>query len=198
MTNVSWPFNTPGIPDSYFRRGQVPLTKEEIRVITLSKARLGPEMTVYDIGSGTGSISIEAAKFVSPGQVFAIESNPEAQALIEQNARLFNLSNLKLVLGQAPAVLENLPQPDRVIIGGSGGYLSDILKISHDILAPGGIIVVNAITVETLNTSLCFGRENDYEVDAVSANLSRLVQAGRYHIWKALNPVYIIQLVKSK
>ncbi|MGI9860317.1 precorrin-6Y C5,15-methyltransferase (decarboxylating) subunit CbiT [Moorella naiadis] len=198
MNRSDWPFLTPGIPDFYFTRDRVPLTKEEIRVLTLAKARLGPGMTVYDIGSGTGSLAIEAARLVGPGQVLAIEVNPVACSLITENARRFGLNNLQVVAGAAPAALAGLPAPERVLIGGSGGHLAAILATCHEVLLPGGVMVINAVTPATLSTALNFGQGRGYQVAAVSASLARLEPAGQAHIWRALNPVQIIQLIKEK
>ncbi|BCV21178.1 precorrin-6Y C5,15-methyltransferase (decarboxylating) subunit CbiT [Moorella sp. Hama-1] len=198
MNRSDWPFVTPGIPDSYFTRNRVPLTKEEIRVLTLAKARLGSGMTVYDIGSGTGSLAIEAARLVGPGQVLAIEVNPVACNLIEENARRFGLRNVQVVAGAAPAALAGLPVPDRIFIGGSGGRLAAIMATCHEVLRPGGIMVVNAVTPETLATALTFGQNRGYQVAALAASLARLEPAGQAHIWRALNPVQIIQLIREK
>ncbi|CEP68692.1 Cobalamin biosynthesis, precorrin-6Y methyltransferase, CbiT subunit [Moorella glycerini] len=197
MNRINWPYSTPGIPDHYFSRSQVPLTKEEVRSLTLAKARLGPGMTVYDVGSGTGTLAVEAARLVAPGQVLAVEVDPEACTLIRENVKRFGLDNVQVVAGRAPAALEGLPLPDRVFIGGSGGHLEEILRTCHEALRPGGIIVLNAVTVETLSTALAFGYHQGYQVEALATNLARLEPAGRYHIWRALNPVYIVQLVKD-
>ncbi|WP_258360466.1 precorrin-6Y C5,15-methyltransferase (decarboxylating) subunit CbiT [Moorella sulfitireducens (nom. illeg.)] len=198
MNRIDWPYPTPGIPDHYFSRGQVPMTKEEIRVLTLAKARLGSGMIVYDIGSGTGSLAVEAARLVAPGEVLAVEVNPEACALVRENARRFGLKNVRVITGMAPAALEGLPPPDRAFIGGSGGHLEGILAACHQTLRPGGIIVLNAITVETLGTALAWGYRRGYQVEALAVNLARLEPAGRYHIWRALNPVYIVQLMTQR
>lgn len=198
MNRSDWPFITPGIPDSCFIRDRVPLTKEEIRVLTLAKARLGSGMTVYDIGSGTGSLAIEAARLVGPGQVLAIEVNPVACNLIAQNATRFGLENLLVVAGAAPDVLVGLPAPERIFIGGSGGRLEGILATCHEVLRPGGIMVVNAVTPETLATTLTFGQKRGYRVSALAASLARLEPVGQAHIWRALNPVQIIQLIREK
>ncbi|GAF26836.1 precorrin-6B methylase 2 [Moorella thermoacetica Y72] len=197
MTILDWPFITPGIPDAWFTRDRVPLTKEEIRVLTLAKARLGSGMTVYDIGAGTGSLAVEAARLVAPGLVLAVEVNPLACDLIRQNSERFNLGNLQVVAGEAPEVLAGLPAPDRVLIGGSGGRLKDILARCHNLLHPGGIIVINAITPETLTTALTFGQGRGYRVAALAASLARLEPAGRVHFWRSLNPVHIVQLIKE-
>ncbi|WP_338825565.1 Cobalt-precorrin-6B C(15)-methyltransferase (decarboxylating) [Moorella humiferrea] len=194
MNLIDWPYSTPGIPDNCFSRSRVPMTKEEIRVLTLAKARLGPGMTVYDIGSGTGSVAVEAARLVAPAEVLAVDGNPEACALVRENAHRFGLKNVRVITGMAPAALKGLPPPDRVFIGGSGGHLEDILADCHQVLRPGGIIVVNAITVETLGTVLSWGCSRGYQVEALAVNLARLEMVGRYHIWRPLNPVYIVQL----
>ena len=197
MSRIEWPYLTPGVPDHYFNRGQVPITKEEVRVLTLAKARLGPGMTVYDIGSGTGTLAMEAARLVAPAQVLAVEVNPEACNLITANSRTFGLKNVRVINGRAPAALAGLPPPQRVLVGGSGGQLEGILAACHEVLQPGGIIIINAVTVETLSTALAFGYHRGYQVEAVAANLARLEPAGRYHIWRPLNPVYIVQLIQE-
>lgn len=115
------------------------MTKEEIRVLTLAKARLGPGMTVYDIGSGTGSVAVEAARLVAPAEVLAVDGNPEACALVRENAHRFGLKNVRVITGMAPAALKGLPPPDRVFIGGSGGHLEDILADCHQVLRPGAL-----------------------------------------------------------
>ncbi|MGB9858414.1 MAG: precorrin-6Y C5,15-methyltransferase (decarboxylating) subunit CbiT, partial [Moorellaceae bacterium] len=128
MNKGRWPYYTPGIPDELFRRGKVPLTKEEIRILTLSKARLAPGQTVYDVGSGTGSLTVEAARLVAPGIVYAVEKDPEALDLTRANVASFGLENVAIVAGKAPEVLADLPPADRIFIGGSAGGLRAILE----------------------------------------------------------------------
>lgn len=184
----------PGIPDDCFIRGPVPMTKEEIRAVVLAKGKLFPEAVVYDLGAGTGSIAVEAALLVPRGKVFAYEKNPAAVALIEQNKERFRVANLEVVHREAPEGLENLPPAHTVFVGGSGGRLEEILQRSLAQLRPGGRIVMDAVTVETLAAVLRFAGEQGLAADAVAVSVARLERAGRYHLWKALNPVHIITL----
>ncbi|HHW07495.1 MAG TPA: precorrin-6Y C5,15-methyltransferase (decarboxylating) subunit CbiT [Clostridia bacterium] len=184
----------PGIPDECFIRGPVPMTKEEIRTVALAKGKLFPGAVVYDLGSGTGSIAIEAALLACRGQVFAYEKNPAAVALIEQNKERFGVSNLQVIPAEAPDGLEHLPLAHTVFIGGSGGRLEEILQKSLTQLHPGGRIVMDAITVETLATGLGFAKAHGLRAEAVTVSVSRLEEIGSYHMWKALNPVHIITL----
>ena len=117
----------PGVPDEAFVRGKVPMTKEEIRCVALSKLRLGETSVVYDIGAGTGSVAVEAARMAFRGHVYAVERNPEGLKLIRENQEALRAAGLTVVSGEAPEALEGLPAPDQVFIGGSGGRLSEIL-----------------------------------------------------------------------
>ena len=189
-----WPYITPGIPDELFQRREVPLTKEEVRVLTLAKARLAPGQTVYDIGSGTGSITVEAARLVSPGIVYAVDKDEEALRLTRVNVTSFGLTNVVYLAGEAPGALAGLPPADRIFIGGSGENLKEVLYQSLSQLKPKGIIVINAVTLDTLWEAINFGRERGLKTAAIALNVARLERAGRREIFRALNPVYIIQL----
>jgi len=195
MTEIRWPFLTPGIPDALFRREEgAPLTKEEIRVLTLAKARLKPGQTVYDIGSGTGSLTVEAARLVNPGRVFAIEKEPAAAALTQTNVNRFGLNNVELVAGAAPQVLAGLPEPDRVLVGGSCGRLAAILEECLHRLKPEGRIVINAVTWETLRGGVDFAHGHGLAPEVISVNVARLTAAGKSQLWKSMNQIYIITL----
>ena len=187
----------PGIPDEKFIRGEVPMTKEEIRVVSLAKLALERHHVLYDVGAGTGSVTVEAALLIPEGQVFAIEEKASARDLILRNAAQFSLENVKLVSGKAPCCLEGLPAPDRVFIGGSGGQLQAIIEILEKRLPEGGRIVINAVTLETAYQAVNLMEENGFTVDAVSLSLSRMKKAGRVHMWQALNPVTIVWGVKG-
>lgn len=194
MTEHKERYLAPGIPDELFIRGQVPMTKEEIRTVTLAKGKLFPEAIIYDLGSGTGSIAIEAALLAPKGRVYAYERNPEAVSLIEQNRERFGVTNLAILCKEAPQGLEELPKAHRIFIGGSGGRLWEILGKSLCQLQPMGRIVINAITLETLQTCLEFAKEKDLQAEAITLSVSRLEQIGKYHWWKGLNPINIITL----
>lgn len=170
------------------------MTKEEVRVLTLAKARLAPGQTVYDIGSGTGTLTVEAARLVSPGIVYAVDKDEEALRLTRINVVSFDLTNVVYLAGEAPEALAGLPPADRIFIGGSGGNLKEVLHQSLSQLKPGGIIVINAITLDTLWEAVNFGREKRLKTAAIALNVARLERLGRREIFRALNPVYIIQL----
>ena len=183
-----------GIKDEAFVRGKVPMTKEEIRILTLVKAQIPPDAVVYDVGAGTGSLSIEAARLAPAGHVYAIEKNPEGVGLIAENAKRFGVENITVVEGAAPAALEGLPALDVALIGGSGRKLADILDIIGERLRPAGRIVANAITMQTVAACLDYfhAHAEYYTYEAIQVQISRLERVGPYDMAKALNPIYII------
>lgn len=180
-----------GINDADFIRGDVPMTKNEIRILTLAKANIMPKSVVWDIGAGTGSISIEAARLARDGHVYAVEKNPEGIRLIGLNTEKFGVSNITAVEAEAPAGLCQLPAPDTVIIGGSGRRIDDILDVTVSKLAAGGRIVINCITVQTISSCLYYLRAKKIDYEAIQVQVSRLERVGPYDMAKALNPVYI-------
>lgn len=182
-----------GIPDDQFIRGDIPMTKQEIRILTLAKADIGADDTIIDIGAGTGSLSIEAALLAEQGKVFAIEREVEGVKLIKANAAKFKAGNVEAILGTAPEALNELPAADVILIGGSGGRLPDILVSADKLLKLGGRLVITAVTVETLSTALHIMREKqEYSVDACSVQVTRIQAVGTSNMFKALNPIYII------
>lgn len=186
-----------GIPDEEFLRGKVPMTKAEIRVQVLAKAQISKYDRVVDIGAGTGSISIEAAGLASEGVVYAIEHNPEAQALILANQHKFGVSNLRLIPGAAPEVFGKLPPVDVCIIGGSNGRLSEILETVP--LVEGGRIVITAVTIETVAQGLKLLTDFNYQdIDTVSIQAVRWKAVQTLHMAQALNPVFIISARKGE
>lgn len=181
-----------GIPDDEFIRGDVPMTKSEIRAISLSKLNLKSDSIIWDVGAGTGSVSIECALAAEDGKVYAIEKKPEAIELIDQNKINFRTDNLEIIEGAAPEALNDLPAPTHVFIGGSSGNLREIvdtvLEKNND-----ATIVINAITLETQNeASALAGKFEKFEV--VSASISRSREAGNYHLMNSLNPVWIFTM----
>lgn len=188
-----------GLPDAAFVRGKVPMTKQEIRILTLVKAQIGPRDIVYDIGAGTGSLSIEAARLAPEGHVYAVERKEEAIRLIEANGERFALENLSVIEAEAPAGLENLPLADAVLIGGSGGHLASILDCVAEKLREGGRLVLNCITVQTLAAALDYlhAHEAVYRYEAIQVQVSRLRRVGPYDMADAQNPVYIITCTKE-
>lgn len=188
-----------GLPDAAFVRGKVPMTKQEIRILTLVKAQIGPRDIVYDIGAGTGSLSIEAARLAPEGHVYAVERKEEAIRLIEANGERFGLENLSVIEAEAPAGLENLPLADAVLIGGSGGHLASILDCVAGKMREGGRLVLNCITVQTLAAALDYlhAHEAVYRYEAIQVQVSRLSRVGPYDMAEAQNPVYIITCTKE-
>lgn len=187
-----------GIFDEEFIRGNAPMTKREIRILTLNEANLNENSIVYDIGAGTGSLSIEAAITVKSGRVYAIEKDAERINLIKKNCEKFNVNNIKILNSTAPKGMEELPVADSILIGGSGGNLIEILNKSYDKLKPEGRIVINAITVENLNDIFKFIRKrNDFEYYGYEAQINRYSPIGNYHLKKSENPISIVVLKKN-
>ncbi len=188
---------TLGIPDEEFATVRKLITKEEIRVVTLAKLKLRHDMTLWDIGAGSGSVSIEADHLLPNGQIFAIERNPECRAFIKENLGKFNTRNVTLIEGLAPDCLDALPDPDRVFIGGSGGQLWKILENVDKRLAADGRIVLNAITLDTLTSAIEFFDNSGYEVEVTTVNIARTRPLTDYKMFEAYNPVYILAAVKE-
>lgn len=186
-----------GIDDEQFIRGKIPVTKREIRILTLANANIGENDIVVDIGAGTGSISIEAALLARGGHVYAIEKKSEGLKLIEQNAKKFAVKNITVVDAEAPAGLSKITKIDVAIIGGSGGVLEEILFNLDTRITVGGRIVLNCITVQTLAKALNWLKcHKDYKYDAVQVQVSRLKNIGFYDMAEALNPVHIVTATK--
>ena len=188
-----------GIEDEEFIRGKAPMTKKEIRILTLAGAKIGKADIVCDIGAGTGSLSIEAALLAREGHVYAVERKTEAAALIRQNAEKFGVENLTIIENEAPKGLEQLPERiDAAIIGGTGSHLEKILDFLDARLKPDGFIVINCITVQTLARSLAYMRKKSgYLYDTVQVQVNRLRKIGPYDMAEAINPVYIISCHKA-
>ncbi|MDP3486954.1 MAG: precorrin-6y C5,15-methyltransferase (decarboxylating) subunit CbiE [Bacillota bacterium] len=186
-------WQTPGIPDDLFVRGDVPMTKEPIRVASISKLRLNPWHTVYDIGAGTGSVAVECALQVRHGKVFAIERNPAACDLIKINSERFNcIQNLETILAEAPDGMDTLPPPDRVFIGGGGGNLEEILDLCL-LKNPHCRIVINAILLESASDAIRALKDRGIagvDVTQIFAATAKMVGPGTMMLGQ--NPVYII------
>ena len=184
------------IDDEEFIRGKVPMTKQEIRILTLAKAQINFNSVVVDVGAGTGSITIEAARLAKAGKVFAIERNLEAVELIKRNVEKFSVSNVIIINAEAPDGLEALPTLDAAIIGGSGGNTYKILDVLNKKLKIGGRIVVNAVTIQTSAGALEYFRHHDWKYEAFQVQITRLKKIRAYDMCQALNPVWIITAEK--
>ena len=182
---------THGWPDEVFLRDKVPMTKEEVREISISKLRLTETATFWDVGSGTGSIAMEVAALSPKIQVYAIERKPEAVELIQKNKEKFGAENVTVIEAEAPDGLENLPAPTHVFLGGSGGKMKAILDVIMH-MNPHARIVMNAISLESMaqmQTLLAEYPVTDLEITTV--NVSKAKKVGDYHLMHAGNPVTI-------
>ncbi len=181
-----------GIEDSAFLRAKVPMTKAEIRGYIMTKLDIRGEEIVYDVGAGSGSVTIECALHAVGGMVYAIERKPEAVELIEKNKAHFGLYNIEVIHALAPAVEAEMPAPDRVFIGGSAGNMAEIVEwlVEKD---NDFRIVISAITVETVTEALSALQQfNFINNEIVSLNIARGRKVGRKHLMEANNPIYII------
>ena len=192
--------NLPGIADEEFIRDKVPMTKEEIRILTMCKAKIRPDDIIWDIGAGTGSLSIEAALLAPQGKVYAIEKKDLAVNLLHQNIAKFKLeNNVEVIATEAPKGLDDLPSCDVVFIGGSGKHMFEILDLIGTKLKTGGRIIVNAVTIQTIAqiTEYMTQKEN-YTYEAIQVQVNRLRKIGSYDMFNAQNPVYIVTCKKIK
>lgn len=189
---------TPGIADEEFIRGKVPMTKQEVRAASICKLRLREDSVVYDVGCGTGSVSVEIARLSPKIKVFAVDSNPKAVELTKKNAEKFELKNIEVLQGEAPQVLENLPNPTHAFIGGSGGKLEEIVKTLCK-KNPEIRIVMNAVTLESISQIEKIINQKtlkDYEV--VQFFITKSQKLGNHNLLKAENPVFVCALEFGK
>ena len=192
--NAGTRLETHGIRDEEFIRGKAPMTKEEVRTVSLSKLRLTADSVCYDVGAGTGSLSIEMALRAHQGQVWAIEKKEDAVELIHRNKVKFAADNLEIVEGLAPEALKDLPVPTHAFIGGSSGNLKEIVKLLLE-KNPHVRIVINCITLETVSEALETAKEFGFEEnEIVQLSAARSKAIGRYHMMMGENPIYIITL----
>ena len=183
---------THGLPDECFLRDKVPMTKSEVRSISLSKLQLQPDSVVYDVGAGTGSVSIEMALQAAEGMVYAIEKNQMAVELIEKNKRVFRTANIQVIEGLAPEAMEALPVPTHAFIGGSSGNLREIMECLLK-KNPECRIVINTIALESIAETLdCVKALPVTDVDIAGVSVAKSKTLGRYHMMMGQNPVYII------
>ena len=181
----------PGIPDGEFIRGDVPMTKQEVRAAALAKLAIRPTDTLWDVGAGTGSVSVELALAAPRGRVFAVECEADACALIRDNKQKFSTWNLQLVEGRAPQALQDLPAPDGVFIGGTKGELDAIVGAALD-KNPNARICVSAIALETLSAAAAALTARGLEAQVTQIAVSRTRPAGKLHLLMANNPTFLI------
>lgn len=180
-----------GIPDEEFIRGKVPMTKSEVRAVCLSKLSLSPTDIAYDIGCGTGSVTIEMAFSAYEGKVYAFDKNEDAIALLEQNCQKFHLDNVDGICGLAPECLKDLPVPDVAFIGGSSGNMDEIVSYLHGINDKMRF-VITAVTLENAMAGLDSLKNVGISGDIVQVAVSKGKQIGDLHMLMAQNPIFII------
>lgn len=185
-----------GIPDDEFIRGDVPMTKCEIRKAVMNEARIDEDSVVLDVGAGTGSISIEAALGAPNGHVYAIERFDKGIELIHQNMEKFGVSNMTVIKSKAPEGMEDLPALDAVIIGGSAGGMGVIVDEAQRLLKVGGRLVVTAVTMETGYTILKELKGRPFSYEGYQMAISRYRKAGPYHLLDPLSPIFIVAATK--
>ncbi len=185
-----YPRRVPGIPDTAFLRAEkVPMTKQEVRAAILAELAVTPEDVCWDIGTGTGSAAIELA--LSCRAVYSVERENAALNIAAQNRERFGAWNLRLVKGEAPGALSELPKPDAVFVGGSGGKLDEIINAIHA-ANPAARICVSAITIEGLHNSYTVLRKLGYETEVTQLSVSRSKPAGGLTLMLAQNPVWLM------
>ena len=191
-----------GLPDEAFEqrrplRGQI--TKREVRAVSLYLLGIRSDSIVWDIGAGTGSISVEAGLVAHKGSVYAVERDADSIDLLRRNVEQFGGNNVRVVLGEAPEALEDLPSPDSVFVGGSGGSLDGILDAAAERLNPGGRMVVNLAALERTNDAYTRLIEKGMAVEltCISASRGKEMPDGAVRL-EALNPVFIVSAEKPE
>ncbi|MCP4402634.1 MAG: precorrin-6Y C5,15-methyltransferase (decarboxylating) subunit CbiT [bacterium] len=176
------------IPDEEFIRGTVPMTKFDVRVLTLAMLDIGPGDLLLDIGAGTGSIGIQAARLGA--EVWAIERKPEGVELIRQNAAKFSVS-IEVISGSAPEAIGRIPKVANCFIGGSGGKLKEIFEALNPHLTPGNRLVANFIKVE--NMVECKALLQQYKYQRIESRLIQSAQTDKHGLLRGQNPVFIVK-----
>jgi len=200
-TDSSWnpPPPIPFIHEDEFAK-RIPkkglITKREVRLLSLAAMRIGPDSVIWDIGAGSGSVSIEAAMMAYEGRVYAIEIDPEGVEICLENLRHHAIDNVRVIAGRAPEALADLETPDAVFIGGSKGSMEEILETVLNRIAAGGHVVANAITLENASEIYSVLRRRGIVPDVTLLQVSRAEPLARYLRYEALNPIQIFAATK--
>lgn len=185
------------IEDEAFIRGEVPMTKSEVRTVSIAKLGLTKDAVVYDVGAGTGSVAIEISQKSPDIRVYAIEKNEKGLELIKRNKQKFAADNLEIVGGIAPEALEELPAPTHVFIGGSAGNLKEILECIYK-KNNNAKVVLNTVSLNTLTEVMNLIETGQYEaLDIVQMNISKAKKLGKYQMMMGQNPIYIMTIEKT-
>jgi precorrin-6Y C5,15-methyltransferase (decarboxylating) len=182
-----------GIPEaSFHRRRDGLITKQEVRAVSLSKLHLTDESVLWDIGAGSGAVSIEASFLARKGRIYAIEKNDKDVAIIKKNLRRFCVPNIEVVHTSAPDNLGKLPPPNAVFIGGSGGRMEEILDFVSHKLRSGGRIVINIVALENLSAAVNVLKARGFVTDVTLVNIARSTSIMELTRFEALNPVFVV------
>ncbi|MCM1226357.1 MAG: precorrin-6A reductase [Clostridium sp.] len=179
-----------GIPDHEFIRSSVPMTKSEIRSVCISKLEIENDSICWDIGSGSGSVSVEMAVQCTDGKVYSVDKSENAIELTKQNSRKFGCDNIITIHDNAENIMQDLPDPDRVFIGGSGGHLAEIIKTVYK-KNPNAVIAVTAVTLETLERSVKIFDKLGISSEITQIAVTRTKKVGAHTMLTAENPVFI-------
>lgn len=194
MPSKLWPYISPGIPDELFERlPGIPLSKREVRLLIIASLRLQSDSILWDIGAGTGTVTVETGLLCSQGEIIAVERDQDVANLIRRNCDRFELTNVEVIEGSAPDCLKNLPhRPHRVCVEG-GREIHAILKQAWQYLQPQGRMVATASNLESLYAiSESFAQLQVRNVEVVQSSLNRLEQRGPHQTFAAINPMFIL------
>lgn len=184
--------NLTGLPDDCFVRGETPMTKAEVRAVVMSRLRVRERDILYDVGAGTGSVSVEMALAAERGTVYAVEKDSTAVELCKLNKERFGLHNIEIVQGEAPNALRELPVPDAAFIGGSNGHLREVIALLVE-KNPAIRLVINTVTVENTNLALTLLDTDAFtDLDVMQLQVSRVKKVGKSHMMMAQNPITIL------
>ena len=172
------------------------ITKREVRLLSLAAMRIRPGCVVWDIGAGSGSVSIEAAMLAPHGRIYAIEVDPEGVEICHENLRAHGIDNVRVIAGRAPEALADLETPDAVFVGGSKGSMDEIVEVALERLRPGGRLVANAITLENSGEVYAALRKRGIVPEVTLLQISRAEPLARYLRFEALNPIQIFAAEK--
>jgi precorrin-6Y C5,15-methyltransferase (decarboxylating) len=182
----------PGMPDHHFAHENGLITKAEVRAISLSRLQLFDRAIFWDLGAGSGSVSIEAGLFITRGAIYTVEKNPQRIAQIHTNRRRFGIGNMQVVQAHLPEGLTDLPDPDRIFVGGGGKKLGDIVITAAGRLKPAGIIVINTVLVGNMTTAVNQLESLGLEMEMIQIQVNRAKTMPFSHRLEAINPVWII------
>jgi len=193
MTKL-WPYVTPGIPDDLFEQlPGIPLSQREVRLILISALRMQPDSLLWDIGAGTGTISVELGLLCPKGKIIAIERDEEVAALIRRNCDRFGVKNVQVIEGSAPECLTELPQPPQRVCIEGGRLVKDILKEVWHYLQPSGRVVATASNLESLYAlSEGFAELHARNIEVVQSAVNRLETRGTHQTFASVNPIFIL------